>query len=153
MVCWLSLMGQHCVETVAPTTTSPRPSKRLLKRRLQLYRHPRISRVFMASVGSWWEDCTAVRPKAFSTTQDLLARGVGSTAAPPKVRCTLSSVRGAPGWDLNLSNMMTLRMFPSTNMYTRALQLSMFVPTCLNSHMARLSKVLTQTLMRVGKSR
>ena len=114
MVCLLSLMGQHCVETVASTTTSPRPSKRLLKRRVQLYRHrhPHLSRVFMASAGSWWEDCTAVRLKAYSTTQDLLARGVGSTAAPPKVRCTLSSVRGALEWDLDLSNMLTYQMFP-----------------------------------------
>lgn len=107
MVCLLSLMGQHCVETIASTMTSPRPSKRLLKRRVQLYRHPHISRVFMASAGSWWEDCTAVRLKAYSTTQGLLARGVGSTAAPPKVRCTLSSVRGALGWDLDLLNMLT----------------------------------------------
>jgi hypothetical protein len=27
----------------------------------------------------WWEDCTAVRLKACSTVQDLLARGAGST--------------------------------------------------------------------------
>jgi hypothetical protein len=28
---------------------------------------------------SWWEDCSAVRLKACSTVQDLLARGAGST--------------------------------------------------------------------------
>jgi hypothetical protein len=28
---------------------------------------------------TWWEDCSAVRLKACSTVQDLLARGAGST--------------------------------------------------------------------------
>ena len=125
MVCLLSLMGQHCVETVAPTMTSPRPSKTLLKRRVQLYRHPHISRVFMASAGSWWGDCTAVRLKAYSTTQVLLARGVGSTCCTAKSSLHLIVGTWRAGMGLGFIEHVDVADVPSTNMYTRALQLSM----------------------------
>ena len=57
---------------------------------------------------SWWEDNTAVRLKASSTVQDLLARGAGSTAEN-----SLHLIVGTWGvlftleWDLDLTIMLT----------------------------------------------
>ena len=57
---------------------------------------------------SWWEDNTAVRLKASSTVQDLLARGAGSTAEN-----SLHLIVGTWGvlftleWELDLTIMLT----------------------------------------------